>query len=91
MFFKLLRLWHIIIWYHHQILMVRFWYNLCGACLFCLHYAVFHVTDQAGKKLTDNNLMRQVEKVCLSLPTYKLFKDSAQRPINLRNFNTVIH
>ncbi|KAK2426350.1 ACT domain-containing protein ACR1 [Trifolium repens] len=23
---------------------------------------VFHVTDQAGKKLTDNNLMRQVEK-----------------------------
>jgi hypothetical protein len=52
---------------------------------------VFHVTDQAGKKLTDNNLMRQVEKVCLSLPTYKLFKDSAQKPINPRNINTAIH
>lgn len=56
-----------------KILVVRFWYKLCGACLFLLHNAVFHVTDQAGKKLTDRNLMHQIEKVFLSLPIVKYF------------------
>lgn len=38
----------------------------CGSFFFSsLHDAVFHVTDQTGKKLTDENLMLRIQQVFL--------------------------
>ncbi|GAU18448.1 hypothetical protein TSUD_231850 [Trifolium subterraneum] len=40
---------------------------------------VFHVTDQAGKKLTDNNLMRQVEKeLCATKAKEDIYDETEQ-------------
>jgi len=42
----------------------------CGFVLIAC-YAVFHVTDQLGNKLTDESLILYIQQVSLSLSPYK--------------------